>query len=211
MAARITAPLSLLLLFAYPVSVHAGVLTGVMWPALAVLAALLVVPPLLSRPSLPRFLLLLLVAGVLWLALHFAPQALQRVVYAPPLLITLFLLVVFGRSLMPGREPLISRIAHLMHDSPSKALLRYTRGVTIAWVVFLGAMLLEVIVLGLYAEPELWSLFTNFYNYLLMGLFFLLEFSLRRLFIAAEERMTMGQFFHRLVRIDYRQLFRGGR
>lgn len=210
MAARIAGPLSLLLLFAYPVSVHAGVLTGVMWPAIAVLAALLVVPPLLRHPSVPRLLLLLLVAGALSLSLTLAPQAVQRVVYAPPLLITLFLLSLFGRSLLPGREPLVSRIVRLMHDTPSERLLRYTRGVTVAWVVFLAAMLLEVIALGLYAEPERWSLFTNFYNYLLMALFFLVEFSLRSFFIAAEERMTMVRYFHRLVRIDYRQLFRGG-
>jgi uncharacterized membrane protein len=181
-----------------------------MWPAVSILAALLVLPPLLLSPSPATLLAFLSAAALLALLLLFAPQAIQRLVYAPPLLITLFLLTLFARSLLPGRQPLVSRIARLMHDNPSPALLRYTRGVTVAWVVFLALMLLEVIALGLFAGPQRWSLFTNFYNYLLLGLFFVLEFSLRRLFVAEAERMPMAQFFHRLVKLDYRQLFRQG-
>ena len=135
------------------------------------------------------------------------PQWQNRVLYATPLLVIMLLLGLFGRSLLPGHEPLVSRIARIMHDAPSPELLRYTRAVTIGWVVFLALMLVEVIGLTLFATPEQWSLFTNFYNYVFMGIFFLLEFALRRFFIDPAERISFSHFFHRLVTIDYRKLF----
>jgi len=205
---QVSRPVSLLLLLSYPVAVHAGVLTGVMWPALAILALLFLLPPLLGSPPgrVLRWLpiIVLVVAGLIWLA----PPAIDKVIYAPPLLITLMLFAVFSRSLLPGNEPLVSRIARVMHASPSTKLLRYTHAVTWAWAVFLAAMLLEVVALGLYASQEQWSLYTNFYNYLFMGGFFLLEFSLRRFFVDAGERMSLTQFFRRLFALDYRRLFR---
>lgn len=205
--AQLSRPVSLLLLLAYPFAVHVGVLTGVMWPALAILALLFLLPPLLQSPTLRVVrwlpLIILVVTGLLWLA----PPSIDRVIYAPPLLITGLLLGLFARSLFPGNEPLVSRIARLMHEAPSAKLLRYTRGVTVGWVVFLTLMLLEVIGLGLFAPQEQWSLFTNFYNYLFMAGFFLLEFSLRRFFIDRAERLSLRQFLHRLITIDYRKLF----
>ena len=194
---------SLLLLLVYPFVVHTGILTDAIWPALAVLLMLVLIKPhfFFSR----RVLLLFLpVAGILlWLT----PHTVYSVLYAPPLLITLLFLALFAESLMPGNEALVSRIARIMHETPSPQLLRYTHAVTVGWVVFLSLMLLEVIVLTLFATAKQWSLFTNFYNYFFIGLFFLVEFMLRRFFIDPAERISLAQFFHRLVTIDYRKLF----
>lgn len=200
-------PVSLLLLASYPVTLHLGVLGGVMWPALAILAALFLLPPLLRRPTVGR--LLWLVAGVVVLVLLFrlAPETVQTIIYAPPLLINLLLFLLFARSLLPGHEPFASHVARLLHDRPSQVLLNYTRTVTLAWAVFLAVILCEVIYLGLFASLELWSLFTNFYNYLFMGLFFLLEYSLRGFFVPSAERMPLREFFRRLSGIDLRIKF----
>lgn len=205
--ARAASRLSLLLLLAYPFTVHAGVLTGVMWPALVILALLLLssLVRTFSLRALRYTVLCLVLAGVL---LWQAPATLEKVIYAPPLLVTTALLWIFARSLLPGNEPLVSRIARMMHTAPSDRLLRYTRAVTVGWVIFLALMVLEIVVLGVFATQELWSLFTNFYNYLFMAGFFLLEFSLRRFCVDAAERLAPGQFFRRLVSIDYRKVFR---
>lgn len=200
-------PLSLLLLFAYPIAVHGGIITGVMWPALAVLL-LLVMLPLLNGPPSPGRLIGMVVIGVAaYLLLQLSPPLMQKLIYAPPVLITLFLLLVFARSLMPGQRPLVTHIAFLLHDRPSPTVLRYTRGVTVAWVLFLAGMLAEVVYLGLYAEAETWSLFANFYNYLFIVLFFLCEFCLRRIFLSADERIPAPLFFRKLLHLDYRKLF----
>lgn len=199
--------LYLLLLPAYPIAVHIGVISGVMWPALALLLLLFILPLLTSYPPILQLLAIALFAVVsAFMFPHLPPEA-GKLVYAPPLLMPLFLLLLFGRSLLPGRQPLVSRIALLMHEQPSRQLLRYTRAVTIAWVLFFAAMVLEVLYLGLYASDIDWSLFTNFYNYLFIVLFFLLEFLLRRWFVAGHERLSAAGFLRGLLRIDYRRLF----
>ncbi len=202
--AQASLSVSLILFIAYPFIVHAGVLTGVSWPALALLTLLLI---LQFQPMRTLHQSLLAVSVALTLAWLVKDSA-DIVLYAPPLLIILLLLGLFTRSLLPGNKPLISRIAQLMHKEPSAELLRYTRAVTIGWVIFLSLMLLEVIGLTLFTSQEQWSLFTNFYNYLFMAVFFLLEFILRRFFVAPSERMSLRHFFYQLYSIDYRKLFR---
>ncbi|MGM0593504.1 MAG: hypothetical protein ACQETD_03115 [Pseudomonadota bacterium] len=205
--AQAARPVSLLLLVSYPLSVHLGVLTGIMWPALAVLAALVLLPPLMLRPGVARAVIFVAVFACGALFLQFAPQALLKVVYAPPVLLPLLLLWLFARSLRPGQEPFISRIARLMHSQPSARLLNYTRRVTLAWVFFLALLTVEAVWLGLYADRESWSRFTNFYNYLFMLAFFLLELLIRPLFVSPEERIPPLRFFRKLVSIEPRHLF----
>lgn len=204
--AQAARPVFLLLLVTYPLAVHAGVLTGLMWPAIAALMALLLLPPLLLSPTPGHLLRVVVIVALLAALLRSIPGALERFVYAPPVLFTLLLLFLFARTLLPGKQPLISRVAWLLHESPSPALLRYTRQVTVAWVVFFTLLLLEVVCLGLFASPEMWSLFTNFYNYLLIVVFLLSEFYLRRFFISAGERMSLTEFFRKLGDLDYRKL-----
>ena len=47
------------------------------------------------------------------------------------------------------------------------------------WTLFFILMGVESILLGLFASPLLWSVFTNFINYLLIALFFVLEYPVR--------------------------------
>lgn len=204
--AQAARPVFLLLLVTYPLAVHAGVLTGIVWPAIAVLAALILLPPLLLSFTPGHLLRVIVIATFLALFLRSVPEVAEGFVYAPPVLFTLLLLFLFARSLLPGRQPLISRIAWLLHERPSSQLLRYTHRVTVAWVVFLALILLEVVLLGMFASRELWSLFSNFYNYLLITLFLLTEFYLRRFFISPVERMSMREFFRKLADLDYRKL-----
>jgi uncharacterized membrane protein len=198
---------SLLLLLAYPFAVHLGILHGPLWPALLILLTLLLAP-LWQQPSRPLRLGASLAALSLLALLLFTPLEQRQLLYLAPPAIILLLWVMFARTLLPGQVPLVTRIAALMHERLSPRLERYTRAVTWAWVLFFSALLLEVVWLALYAVPATWSLFTNFINYLLVGGFFLLEFSLRRLVLPREERLGMLEFFRALAHIDYRSLAR---
>ncbi len=193
---------SLLLLIAYPFLVHMGVLTGVFWPALVNLILLF----FLQLQSWRTIYWVLLVFGV-GIVAELTPHSAGMILYAPPILTILLLFGIFFRSLLPDSDPLVSRIARLMHENPSAQLLRYTHAVTIGWVIFLLLMLVEVIALTLFAPQQQWSLFTNFYNYLFIVSFFIVEFFCRRFFVNPAERMSIKYFLSRLFSINYRKLF----
>ncbi len=196
-----------LLLCSYPIAVHLGIMTGRLWPALLILLMLLQLP-LWRQPSRLRRGLGLVLSALLLALLALTPLSEAQLLYLMPPAILLFMWVMFARTLLPGQIPLVTRIAELMHDSPSLRLYSYTRAVTWAWVVFLGALLLETVWLACYADAWVWSLYTNFLNYLFVAVFFLLEFSLRRFVLAPPERLGFVSFFRALMRIDFQALAR---
>jgi len=199
------ASLTLLLLLAYPVAVHWGVLQGQPLPALLLLFALLLLPPLLARRYRAALLGLglCLALGLLW---WLSPLQTAQLFYLPPLAMLLVLWWLFARSLLPGERPLVTRIAALMHPQLSPRLLQYTRAVTWVWVGVLSLLLLEVLWLSCCASPALWSLFANVLNYLILGAVLLIEFALRGLFLPAEDRIGAVQFFRGLSRIRLHRL-----
>lgn len=196
--------LTLLLVLSYPFAVHLGVLFGQLLPALFILLLLLLLP----APTVGRVVLALGMAVAVAVALAATPLTAAQLLYVPPPAIILVFWVMFARTLLPGQTPLISRIAALMHGPLTPRLQRYTRRTTWAWVVFFSALLLEIVLLSLYASAGQWSLFTNFINYLLLGAFFLVEFALRSVFLRPDERMGFSDFFRSLSRIDLRTLLR---
>jgi len=196
-----------LLLLSYPFAVHLGVLAGQLWPALLILLSLLLLP-LWQQPSRARRWAGVAAAALVIAAVVLTPLREGQLLYLMPPAIILLLWVMFARTLLPGQTPLVTRIAVLMHDSLTPRLRRYTRVVTWAWLGFFSALLLEVLWLSFYADPERWSLYTNFINYLLVAGFFLLEFALRRFVLSAEERLGFLPFFRALARIDLRALSR---
>lgn len=107
----------------------------------------------------------------------------DSLVYLPPILISGALLYSFGRSLLPGKEPLISRLARHIDGIDDAPGLRYTRRLTVVWSVFFALMLLETLFLPVMTTKEVWSLFTNFINYLLILALFLGEFVFRLVYL----------------------------
>jgi uncharacterized membrane protein len=90
----------------------------------------------------------------------------------PHALIYLGLLALFGGSLLPGREPLATYFARRIHGSPTPAVIRYTRHVTVAWCVFFVLQIAGSAFLILFAPIAWWSTFVNILNFpLLLGMF----------------------------------------
>jgi uncharacterized membrane protein len=88
--------------------------------------------------------------------------------------------VTFGRSLLQGRVPLCTQLADKVHGPLSDAELRYTRSVTIAWVIFFLANLAVTALLFEFAPLKVWSIFVNFCSLPLILGMFLAEYSVRR-------------------------------
>lgn len=100
--------------------------------------------------------------------------------YIPPALITGLVLFAFARTLAKGREPLITRFARMMTaDDLSPEILVYTRRVTWMWTFLLSAVLVECLVLPVFASIEVWSFCTNILNYMIMAAFFVGEYLYR--------------------------------
>ncbi len=201
--------LSLLLLLAYPFALHLGVLNHRLQPALLILLSLFLVigAVMLSRRNRYGWLVLLAVGatGAAITTGKIDPALLLRL---PPVAINGLLFLLFGHTLLPGQRPLISRFAEIIHGHALDArALRYTRGVTQLWTGLFAVMALESLLLGLLAEPPVWSLFTNFINYLVVALVFILEYQLRLRRLAHLEHPGFAGFLLALRRIDWRRLW----
>jgi len=90
------------------------------------------------------------------------------------------LALAFGRTLGPGRTPLCSRFAAIVHGPLSPAVAAYTRAITIAWTWFFSGITVAHVVLFLAAPLAVWSAFANFLVAPLVGLMFAAEHLARR-------------------------------
>lgn len=130
----------------------------------------------------------LLVWGWTWLSSHVA-----WLYYLQHLGTHLALAAWFGRSLMPGREPVVTAMARMIFgDTLTERKRRYTRGVTWAWTLFLLGNALVSSVLFALAPQEVWSVHANLMTGPLIGLVFLLEMLVRHLVLPPQERPTLG-------------------
>jgi uncharacterized membrane protein len=86
----------------------------------------------------------------------------------------------FGRSLLNNRVPLCTELADQVHGPLSALELRYTRSVTVAWVVFFLLNLSATFLLYRFAPLRIWSLFVNFCSLPLILLMFVAEYLVRR-------------------------------
>ena len=166
--------LGLCLFIAYPAVAHFGrPLTAL--ALLAALAGYLAASVWIHHP------LRWLVPPAAAAAVSWAQPPVEWLLFVPPIGINLALAWVFGRTLMHGRVPLISRFAMLEQGTLSGELVSYTRVLTWLWtLLFLAAAALSL-ALALSGNRDAWSLFTNFLNYLLVAALFLGEFVYRRL------------------------------
>lgn len=182
---------------AFPLLSHLGATLGE--PRLSALGVTLLAGAVLSGhfTGIPAAGLTLLFLGVgFGLAVWF-PAA---VVYAPPLFLNLALCAVFAGTLRGGREALVSGFARVERggDLPPD-LWRYTRLLTGAWAAFFALMAGVSLSLALWGTIFSWSLFTNLVNYVLVILFFMLEYSYRRLRFPHYEHATPRELISRIA------------
>ncbi|MDO8925811.1 MAG: hypothetical protein Q7U94_02730 [Sideroxyarcus sp.] len=89
--------------------------------------------------------------------------------------LNLFLLWLFGRTLLPGREPLISQISRRINGELKPEVVEYTRHVTIGWCVYFVVQIVISLLLYLFTPLAAWSFFINVLNLPLLILMFVAE------------------------------------
>ncbi len=92
----------------------------------------------------------------------------------------LVLCIIFGRTLVAGRQPLCTRFAEAVHAPLTPRHEIYARQVTVAWTLFFAAMMLVSTVLFFLAPLATWSVFANFMTLPLVVLMFIVEYRMRK-------------------------------
>lgn len=159
----------------YPVALHIAVIHGHTQAAVWMLFVLAVCRSLLVFTSSPYATTHLMAPAVALIALVSLALSDTAALYLPPVLIAAALFQLFAHTLLPGEEPLLCRFARHVDGVEDERRLGYARTLTWFWTFFFAAMLVEAVLLALFAPIEIWSLFTNFINYILIAALLLLQ------------------------------------
>ncbi len=128
----------------------------------------------------PWWPLVLLLAGAAIYFIGLQDRWSLMVAYGlPHAAVNLFLLGFFGRTLLRGREPLITRLARRLHGTLAPDIEIYTRHVTIAWCIFFAAQVMISILLYQFFAVSVWLMFISFFTFPLLMLMFVGEYIYR--------------------------------
>jgi len=177
-ASKVLAVASIL---AYQVLVHFAIASGTGDPIrVALLAAPVVLVAswiLLRSPNRAVWVLIIAAAVSVTVVLGQSAAALYGVPHAAGYL---FMLWLFGRTLLGAREPFITRLARQAYGGAMPAWREvYTRRLTAAWCLFFAAQLLASALLLALASAEEWSFFINVLNLPLIALMFAVDYVYR--------------------------------
>ncbi len=86
------------------------------------------------------------------------------------------LAALFGRTLRPGRQPLISMLAERVHGHLIPSMATYTRGLTAVWTGYFLTVGVLSLLLFTWAPHWLWSLLANVLTPVSLVLMFVVEY-----------------------------------
>jgi len=133
-----------------------------------------------SPRRLGMLLLCAVVGGLLWGFWGALQRNFNWVYFLQHIGVNLMLAAVFGVTLGRGRQALCTRFAEAVHRSSlAPEVVRYTRQITLAWMVFFLAVSLVSSVLFFFVGIGAWSVFANFLSFPLILLMFAVEYRVR--------------------------------
>ena len=101
----------------------------------------------------------------------------------------LVLAIVFGRTLVGGREPLCTRFARMVHGALPPEVVRYARQVTLAWTIFFATLFALSCFLYLGHFLAAWSILANVASPILVAAMFVVEYAVRHRALPQWERV----------------------
>jgi uncharacterized membrane protein len=124
---------------------------------------------------------------VRWMLPHW-PTAPGILLMLPPTLLNGALAWLFGRTLLHGREPMISTFARIERarlnqreeEALPEELAKYTRLLTVLWTALLATMAVIATALAAAGLHAWWALFTGVISYVLLAVMFFGEYMFRR-------------------------------
>ena len=211
----------IVLLVAYPLLAHvASLREDGRWSALALasLALLMLLGPVLRLRPWALLLLAATCGGLYWLA---GSDYVWVLLLLLPVAFTGLVAWGFARTLGHGRVPLITRIVSALHARAglpmTAALTRYGRGLTLAWALLLGALTAINLGLALFASPQWlaaigsppslaishaqWSWAANIACWGLIGVFCLIEYGIRQRRFPQQPYRHVGDFVRQMAQL----------
>lgn len=189
------------LVFGYPVVCHAGIVSG--YPVVGALWLWGLLTYLAFTLPRGRWLYGILIAAAALVSLSGPANLDDLMLRTQPVAVTGMLAALFGRSLMPDRVPLIVRIGEYLRGDLPPRVASYGRRLTAFWTLFFVLLALESALLGIFATPFWWSLFTNLVNYLIILLVFVVEYPIRRRVLSDVEHEPFYDYVASLARIRF--------
>ena len=204
--ARIAKALFIAGLCATPLVVHLALWLS--WPPLVTALVVgvqlsVVAAALLARSSLKHKLILALAVAGLFVTLvwQLGANALTVSSGLPHAALHLTLLGLFGASLQPGREPLVTGIIKRVRGPIPPELVAYGRHLTIAWCLFFGAQLAISLTLLLTTPLAVWSFFVNVVSLPMVLLMFVAEFVYRSVRFRHLPRSRIADMIGAVIRL----------
>jgi uncharacterized membrane protein len=219
--ATLSSTLTAVLALSYFGLAHTAAITQrpvLMLGAASALALAILTPGLIAMRAVAWLVLGAAVPTLYWLQQH---DLAVLPLYAPPILINVLLAWGFGRTLIANRTPLIYRFVELLHPADAvldPAIRPYARKLTLAWMILFACMATINLGLALCAVPDglllaagweppvriaqsTWSLFANVLSYLIVGMFFAVEFAWRRVRFPNQPYQGFIDFMRKLAAI----------
>jgi uncharacterized membrane protein len=188
------------------VLIHVAVTGHTPWLEWLALVSLVFVPfslPLIALRWRAWLMFVPLCAGLWWLVENGGGRPL---LYLPSILIPAALAWFFGRTLLKGRQPLITAVALAARPATPDYLLVYSRHLTEMWTGIFIAMTLWDVALAAFAPREAWSFMANGVNYLLIGATVALEYLFRRRRFRAYDHPGFVEYLRIVVTADPRRM-----
>ena len=117
-------------------------------------------------------------ATLIGLCVYFS-ASMQFIVYAPPLAAFAFMAYFFFRTLRPGSEPLITRVARLEHPDLPPDMARHARMLTWAWSLCFVLLFAVALALAPLLQLDRWSRWVHGLGYVVPGALFFGEYAYR--------------------------------
>ena len=121
--------------------------------------------------------------------------------------LNLFLLWFFGRTLLKGREPLITQIANHINGPLEPEIEAYTRQATFAWCFFFSLQVSTSLLLYVFAPLSYWSFFINVLDLPMLMLMFVAEHTYRRIRFPDHTRTSIME----IIRVYSRDFSEAGK
>lgn len=189
------------MVLSYPLLVHFGLIANNIVP-MAIMCLLVAFAVSITFWRTAFLLSFMLVAALMMLN----SGGIADLYFLPPIAINFFIGTIFLHGLGENQRPLIEKYIEVIEGDVPPAEQRYARSVTKAWVVVLYSLMLESIILWLYFPHEVWSLFTNFINYLILASMFVMEYIVRRKVFPDKQHMSFIEFIMRLKHIKIKSV-----
>ena len=129
-------------------------------------------------------------------------DSMRFIVYAPPLAAFAFMAFFFYRTLRPGSEPLITRVARLEHPDLPTDMARHARMLTWAWALCFALLFVVALVLAPLLQLDVWSRWVHGLGYIVPGALFLGEHAYRHVRFRERQHGSLLVLIPNIVKVS---------